>query len=148
MIRRPPRSTLFPYTTLFRSFAIPREQLVRPTQRRSLMRRALVGIVPDEILNKKGKAFVARSPLVAISNDWAHFVEMTQNMLSSSLGIVDSGHLYAALQKARNGEEVPMITLRRTLCIDGWLKDLRALGIISLDSTLKPKLAWQASIQG
>src|SRR5438094_7311505 len=25
MIRRPPRSTLFPYTTLFRSSAIPRE---------------------------------------------------------------------------------------------------------------------------
>src|SRR2546430_11192333 len=25
MIRRPPRSTLFPYTTLFRSHAVPRE---------------------------------------------------------------------------------------------------------------------------
>ena len=39
-------------------FAIPREQLVRPTQRRSLMRRALVGIVPEEILNRKAKAFL------------------------------------------------------------------------------------------
>src|SRR5207302_23975 len=47
-------------------FAIPREQLVRPTQRRSLMRRALVGIVPDEILNRKTKAFVSRAPLVGI----------------------------------------------------------------------------------
>src|SRR5258708_40008645 len=27
MIRRPPRSTLFPYTTLFRSPAVPRNQL-------------------------------------------------------------------------------------------------------------------------
>ena len=42
-------------------FAIPRAQLVRPGQRRSLMRRALKGIVPDEILNRKRKAFVARS---------------------------------------------------------------------------------------
>src|SRR2546425_4271386 len=29
MIRRPPRSTLFPYTTLFRSVGVPLEPLVR-----------------------------------------------------------------------------------------------------------------------
>src|SRR5258707_7518506 len=28
MIRRPPRSTLFPYTTLFRSIRLPRSQLL------------------------------------------------------------------------------------------------------------------------
>src|SRR3712207_8549438 len=37
MIRRPPRSTLFPYTTLFRSLGLPREaravQLVEADQR-------------------------------------------------------------------------------------------------------------------
>jgi asparagine synthase (glutamine-hydrolysing) len=147
----PPFEKRYPYldrSLLEFMFAIPREQLVRPTQRRSLMRRALVGIVPDEILNRKTKAFVARSPMVAISNDWAHFAEMTQNMLSSSLGIVDPERISVALQKVRRGEEVPMITLRRTLCLEGWLKDLRALGIINLDTTWKPKLRWQASIQG
>src|SRR3712207_8327898 len=36
MIRRPPRSTLFPYTTLFRSWAHKR-LLGRPEQRRILM---------------------------------------------------------------------------------------------------------------
>ena len=147
----PPFEKRYPYLDrglLEFMFAIPREQLVRPTQRRSLMRRALVGIVPDEILNRKTKAFVARSPMVAISNDWAHFAEMTQNMLSSSLGIVDPERISEALQKVRRGEEVPMVTLRRTLFLEGWLKDLRALGIINLDTTLKPKLRWQASIQG
>ena len=102
----------------------------------------------NEILNRKAKAFVARSPMVAISNDWAHFAEMTQNMLSSSLGIVDSERISEALQKVRRGEEVPMVTLRRTLFLEGWLKDLRALGILNPDTTLKPKLRWQASIQG
>src|SRR2546421_407665 len=33
MIRRPPRSTLFPYTTLFRSRAVDRAQPVRATRR-------------------------------------------------------------------------------------------------------------------
>ena len=147
----PPCEKRYPYLDrdlLEFMFAIPREQLVRPTQRRSLMRRALVGIVPDEILNRKTKAFAARSPMVAISNDWAHFAEMTQNMLSSWLGIVDPERISEALQKVRRGEEVPIITLHRTLFLEGWLKDLRALGIIKLDTTLKPKLRWQASTQG
>jgi asparagine synthase (glutamine-hydrolysing) len=118
--------------------AIPREQLVRPTQRRSLMRRALIGIVPDEILNRKTKAFVSRSPMVAVSSDWAHFAETTQNMLGSSLGIVDPERISQVLQKARRGEEIPMVKLMRTIWIEGWLKDLRALGIVNLDARSSP----------
>jgi asparagine synthase (glutamine-hydrolysing) len=147
----PPFEKRYPYLDrglLEFMFAIPREQLVRPTQRRSLMRRALAGIVPDEILNRKGKAFVARSPMVAISNDWAHFAEMTQNMLGGSLGIVDPERISVALQKVRRGEEVPIIALRRTFFLEDWLKNLRALRVINLDTTLKPKLRWQPSIQG
>src|SRR3989442_7290784 len=34
MIRRPPRSTLFPYTTLFRSPTAPRDTAARDTTRR------------------------------------------------------------------------------------------------------------------
>jgi asparagine synthase (glutamine-hydrolysing) len=146
----PPYEKRYPYLDrglLEFMFAIPREQLVRPTQRRSLMRRALVGIVPDEILNRKTKAFIARSSMVAISNDWANLMEATQNMVSSSLGIVDPKRISEALHKVRRGEEIPMVTLRRTLFVEGWLKDLRAFGIINLDTTLKPKLKWQSSIQ-
>jgi hypothetical protein len=72
---------------------------------------------------------------------------MTQDMVSSSLGIVDADHISEALQKVRRGEAVPIVTLRRTLCLESWLKDLHALGIINLDTSLKPKLRWQASIQ-
>src|SRR5258708_19447306 len=39
MIRRPPRSTLFPYTTLFRSRSTPRPRLPLPQRRRSRPRR-------------------------------------------------------------------------------------------------------------
>src|SRR3712207_8765440 len=41
MIRRPPRSTLFPYTTLFRSVRAPRA-LVRPERRPRLRHAALL----------------------------------------------------------------------------------------------------------
>jgi asparagine synthase (glutamine-hydrolysing) len=146
----PPFEKRYPYLDrglLEFMFGIPREQLVRPNQRRSLMRRALVGIVPDEILNRKTKAFVSRSPMVAISNDWAHFAGMTQNMLTSSLGIVDPERISGALQKVRRGEVLPMIALQRTLSLEEWLNDLRALGIITLDTTFKPNIRRQASVQ-
>ena len=130
-------------------YAIPREQLVRPAQRRSLMRRALAGIVPDEILNRKTKAFVARAPMKTVSRDWAKLMEMTQNMVIGSLGIVDSARLIETLQKARRGEdEIPMISLTRTILIEGWLKDIRKFGVVKLDTPEKRELAWQSSIEG
>src|SRR5437899_5570223 len=48
MLRRPPRSTLFPYTTLFRSQAVPRELACRREERRHL-------------LQAPGTAFLTRS---------------------------------------------------------------------------------------
>jgi asparagine synthase (glutamine-hydrolysing) len=139
----PPYEKRYPYLDrdlLEFMFAIPREQLVRPTERRSLMRRALADIVPDQILNRKGKAFVARSPMVAITNDWVHFIEMTHKMLSSSLGFIDEERVTEALHRIRRGEAIPLITLRRTLCLEKWLKDLSALGILCLNTAAKAEL--------
>ena len=147
----PPLDRRYPYLDrdlLEFMFAIPREQLVRPKQRRSLMRRALLGIVPDEILNRKTKAFVARAPLVSIARDWNRLVEMNQHLVSSSLGIVDAARFLAALQKARHGQEVPVVMLMRTIYIERWLRNLSALGVVDLSRNLKPELAWQASVQG
>jgi asparagine synthase (glutamine-hydrolysing) len=105
-------------------YAIPREQLLRPSHRRSLMRRALTGIVPDEILNRKRKAFVARSPMIAISSEWDLLVQMTQNMISSSLGIVDSALFREALEQSRHSTEMHILPLIRTLAVEAWLKSV------------------------
>jgi len=102
-------------------YAVPREQLVRPGQRRSLMRRALAGIVPDEILNRKRKAFVSRRSLVTISTEWNSIVQMTKHMTTSFFWIVDPQDFIEALQKARRGEVVPLVPLLRTLAVETWL---------------------------
>jgi asparagine synthase (glutamine-hydrolysing) len=123
----PPHEKRYPYLDrdlLEFVYAVPREQLVRPGQRRSLMRRALVGIVPDELLNRRRKAFVARSPIAAISAEWASLSEISQHMITSSLGIIDSSRLCEALQKARHGEECRIVTLMRTFGIEFWLRGL------------------------
>jgi len=103
---------------------IPREQLVRPGQRRSLMRRALVGIVPDEILNRKRKAYVTRSLTPAVSTQWASLVATNEHMISGSLGIVDPKGISEVLQRAKHGEQVPIIPLLRSAYVETWLRNL------------------------
>lgn len=126
----PPYERRYPYLDrdlLEFIFALPREQLVRPGQRRSLMRRALVGVVPDEILERKRKAYVARAPLATISTEWPDLVQISQNMICSTLGIVDSARFSDALRKGRNGQQVATVTLLRTLALEYWLRSLSKL---------------------
>jgi asparagine synthase (glutamine-hydrolysing) len=111
-------------------FAIPREQLVRPGQRRSLLRRAMTGVVPDDILNRKRKAFVVRSAMSALASDWEGLTETSQGMVSGSLGIVEEKSISKTLQKVRRGDEVAVVTLMRTLGIELWLRGLRGLAIL------------------
>jgi asparagine synthase (glutamine-hydrolysing) len=129
-----PREKRYPYLDrglLEFVSAIPREQLVRPGQRRSLMRRALIGIVPDELLNRKRKAYVTRGPMASIAEEWPHLLELGQHMLVSSLGIADSTRFVEALQKIRQGAEVPIVPLMRTLGIELWLRSLTTRHVLS-----------------
>lgn len=100
-------------------FAVPRDQLVRPKQRRSLMRRALVAIVPGELLNRKRKAFVVRTPMLALS------AESPAQSIGARLGIIDQRLFWSARERVRRGMEVPIVYLFRTLMIEGWLKSLQ-----------------------
>ena len=127
----PPRETRYPYLDrdlLEFLYAVPREQHVRPGQRRSLMRRALAAIVPDEVLNRRRKAFVARSPIAAISAEWASLAESSQHMVTSSLGIIDSDRFSETVRKARYGQASRIVTLMRTIGIEFWLRGLVSQG--------------------
>ncbi|MGB7281328.1 MAG: asparagine synthase-related protein [Candidatus Acidiferrum sp.] len=130
----PPREKRYPYidrSLLEFIYAIPREQLVRPGQRRSMMRRALIGMVPDELLNRKRKAFVSRGPMVGIAAEWPHLLELSQHMLMSSLGIANSTSFVEALQKIRQGADVPIVPVMRTLGIELWLRNLTTRRVLS-----------------
>src|SRR5262245_62578911 len=55
MIRRPPRSTLFPYTTLFRSSVYPGIDLVYYGNRRELEHDFIVAPGADEVVFKRSE---------------------------------------------------------------------------------------------
>ena len=88
------------------------------------MRRALNGIVLDEIRNRKRKAFVARGPMAALSIDWAALNQLSEHMLSGSLGVVNSCAFQNVLARARAGMELSAIPILRTLEIEYWLRHL------------------------
>jgi asparagine synthase (glutamine-hydrolysing) len=88
------------------------------------MRRALVGIVPEDILERKRKAFVARAPMAAISSEWTSLREISRNMVSASLGVIQEQSLSEFLHKARHGQPVPLVQLMRTLYLELWLRSV------------------------
>jgi asparagine synthase (glutamine-hydrolysing) len=111
-------------------FAVPREQLVRPGQRRSLMRRALGGLVPNEILTRKRKAFVSRTPRVAFLRRQESLLEMSQDMVGSSLGIIDSRAFRGAITAVCHDQEVPVTLLVRTVLLERWLQHAIASNVL------------------
>lgn len=128
MPRSPVYQTRYPYLDrelLEFLFAIPREQVVRPGQRRSLMRRALRSVVPPAILDRKRKAFVVRGPFLSIRSEWERLDAITQHMTAATLGFVDQQELRKILRKASDGNAIPVVLLVRTLALEGWLHHLQ-----------------------
>jgi len=114
--------------------AIPREQLVGVGKRRFLMKRALAGIVPDEVLNRKRTIPPTRSSQRADSTDWSVLEEPGHQFITAQLGIIDPALLLEALQRARRNEEVCLEYLRRTVLLEYWLRHLASRGILKISS--------------
>jgi asparagine synthase (glutamine-hydrolysing) len=112
-------------------FAIPAIQLQRPGQRRSLMRRALSGIVPDEVLNRKRKAFVARQALVDIRSHWSAYRELTENSILVDLHVIDGIGLLDSLAQAKAGNIIPLPPLAHALVLEKWLRHIRPFGFVA-----------------
>jgi asparagine synthase (glutamine-hydrolysing) len=109
-------------------FSIPREQLLRPRERRSLMRRALSGIVPQAILHRRRKASAGRNLRLALLN----LANANEEMILASLGIVNAHVLRENLDRMREGHETPIVFLLRTLQIENWLRHIARQGILEI----------------
>jgi asparagine synthase (glutamine-hydrolysing) len=125
------------------TFAVPQGKLIRVGQRRSLMRRALVGIVSDELLNRKRRTASPQSPRKDTSPRWPTPAEMGQHIVSGSLRIIDEKSLLGMLLKAQCKEEVPVGSLMRTLKLEAWLRHLAIHGVLANSvSARKPRIAY------
>jgi asparagine synthase (glutamine-hydrolysing) len=103
-------------------FRVPREQLVRPGRRRSLMRRALKGIVPVEILERRRKAFVIRGPLTELLNAQEKIRLLFRNPLIAQHGFVDLDALHSCLEVTLTGSSLRWLQgLTNAIHMELWL---------------------------
>lgn len=119
------RSTSYPYfdrDLLVFLFAVPREQLVRPGQRRSLMRRSLANLVPSEILARKRKAYVVRRPITLIADALPEIRLLLQSPRLVEHGWMDPAMAAKSLESARQGKTEQIIPMLSALKLELWLR--------------------------
>jgi asparagine synthase (glutamine-hydrolysing) len=104
-------------------FQVPREQLLRPGARRSLMRRALKGIVPEEILQRGRKAFLIRGPLALIRRERKQMEALVENSIAADMGLIDPGMFSSALDEVSAGSSPRWWpSILRTIALEIWLR--------------------------
>jgi asparagine synthase (glutamine-hydrolysing) len=126
-------------------FSIPREQLLRPGRRRSLMRRALRDIVPPEILERRRKAYQLRAPLDAIGKAQTKLHRVLRTSAIADAGLVDGGALLDELKRAATGSAEWYQALLRSIAYELWLQASHRQGLPKLPMSprrvLHPSLA-------
>jgi asparagine synthase (glutamine-hydrolysing) len=128
--------------------SIPASQLLRPAERRSLMRRSLVGIVPQEVLSRRTKQLWTRTPVVTLRNNIKELEMYFEEPLSEQFGYINRIAFLEALRSSINGEDVHLVRLLKTVSLEMWLRDLASRHFLNLvaqsPDSIKP-VAFRAS---
>lgn len=120
--------------------ATPADQWLRPGERRSVMRRALAGIVPAEVLARRTKQFAARTPAVMLDQHSGEIQAVYCASISSRLGYVGDAELLKIMSDVRAGKTVPLVRVLWTISLEFWLRDLAAHGLLELPAVSLPAL--------
>lgn len=112
--------------------SIPQNQLLRPGERRSLMRRALRGFLPPEVLLRQTKAASSRCFILMMENQWLKVDAVLDPPLTGRLGYINSSGLRDALRAMKNGDvSIFSVCLLRALSLELWLRDVTERGLIA-----------------
>jgi asparagine synthase (glutamine-hydrolysing) len=107
--------------------SIPLDQLTRPGETRSLMRRALRGIVPDRVLMRRSKNLPAQPIGEAIEREWPRLSRLfSQRPLLEQHGLASGAGLEQALRRARHGAEKFLGPLLWAIVLEEWLQQATA----------------------
>jgi len=118
---------------------VPRSRLVRPGRRRALMRNALKGIVPEEVLERKQKGVVVRTPLIALEQRRRSLSTLFSQSLLGEMQYIDSKRFLEIVDSALVGDELAWLSnIARTIYLELWLQRNRPYVGESVDSGEPP----------
>jgi asparagine synthase (glutamine-hydrolysing) len=115
--------------------AIPASQLLRPGQRRSLMRRALVGIVPREVLWRRSKGATGRSHLLALQSSVNEVVQLMDTSISGKMQFINDVRFREDLSRAAAGNCMNVVTMLKEISLEFWLRDMVRRNLIFYSGT-------------
>jgi asparagine synthase (glutamine-hydrolysing) len=131
----PPAELRYPYldrTLIEFILSIPAEQLQRVTERRSLMRRSLIGIVPNAILSRRTKQVGLRTPIRMLADHVEDLEFAFMSPLASRLGFVDRDSFTKAMHEAIRGKHVHIVRLMKIVSLELWLQDLVSRALVDI----------------
>jgi asparagine synthase (glutamine-hydrolysing) len=105
-------------------FSIPREQILRPGRRRSLMRRALANIVPHEVLERRRKAYQLRAPLHTLQQSHDVLDKLFTEPMLADAGLIDVTILRQSLRRIAEGDPVWWQAMLKTIALELWLRSI------------------------
>jgi asparagine synthase (glutamine-hydrolysing) len=111
--------------------AIPRQQVLQPTHRRYLMRRALREIVPEEVLFRKTKWFGSRSVQVSLLDDREIMREMFDEPWLAAEQIIDVAAVRRHFNAVEHGVAQDGLPLRSAIGLELWLRSQTRLNRIA-----------------
>jgi asparagine synthase (glutamine-hydrolysing) len=126
--------------------SIPATQLLRPGERRSLMRRSLAGLVPQDILSRRTKQFGARTPVIGLEKNFEQIQMAFESPISASLGFINSARFIEKLYEAKNGKESSIVRMLKTISLELWLHDLASRDLIA-NVTAEPALSTSVQLE-
>jgi asparagine synthase (glutamine-hydrolysing) len=104
-------------------FRICRQQITRPGRRRSLMRRALVNIVPQEILERRRKAFLIRGPMAMLQQQENSIRTLFVDSLAAQWGFIDANQFRTALDHTiRHSDPRWVLPIIKAISFEMWLR--------------------------
>jgi asparagine synthase (glutamine-hydrolysing) len=102
---------------------VPRNQLLRPGERRSLMKRAVGKLMPVEIMNRRRKAVVSQGPLRAIVSRHTEISSLFKESLLEALGFIDGVTLKRCLGVVVQGKDISFYPgIRKAIEMELWLR--------------------------
>ena len=111
--------------------SIPTTQLLRPGDRRSLMRRALARILPETISARRTKSTGGRSIAITLQRHWPSLQNLLNSSLISDLGYIQGKELQINLVNIKNGNMgQTFLRTMRALSLELWLRSMIGRGII------------------
>jgi len=118
--------------------SIPRKQILQAGQRRHLMRRALRGIVPEEVLLRKTKWFTARHTSALLRDQKGVIDDLFKDGWLSDRITVDTAYVRQRLEAIQHGGSEEGLQLHSAVAIEQWLRMLHKQGLIELGSHESP----------